>query len=83
MIRYDFSGHLSPRPAGTENAMCALSGQVYLATDVERRNEMQVNEITRLTLLVNSLQAANRDLKSRLRTLRRTSKGKTDGEVAK
>ena len=37
MQKYEFSGHLSPRPKGTENAMCALNGEVYLASDVDAR----------------------------------------------
>jgi hypothetical protein len=37
MQKYHFSGHLSPRPKGTEHAMCALSGDVYLAADVDAR----------------------------------------------
>lgn len=32
--KYQFSGHLSPRPPGTEQAMCQLGGEVYLASDV-------------------------------------------------
>jgi hypothetical protein len=43
MIKYLFSGHLTPRPKGTERAMCQLSGEVYLATDVQaelREREM-------------------------------------------
>lgn len=35
MIKYVFTGHLTPRPAGTERAMCGLTGEVYLASDVE------------------------------------------------
>lgn len=45
MIRYQFTGHLSPKPKGTEGAMCQLSGQVYLAADVDAWTA----EITRLS----------------------------------
>lgn len=36
MRRYAFSGHLHPRPPGTERVMAALSGEVYLVRDVEQ-----------------------------------------------
>lgn len=52
MIKYLFTGHLTPRPAGTERAMCQLSGEVYLAVDVEkelqdrtRTHECQIAEL--------------------------------------
>jgi hypothetical protein len=35
MIKYQFTGHLTPRPKGTERIMCELSGEVYLAADVQ------------------------------------------------
>lgn len=35
MDKYQFNGHLTPRPQGTEQAMCALSGEVYLAAEVD------------------------------------------------
>jgi hypothetical protein len=52
MIKYHFTGHLTPRPKGTESAMCELSGEVYLATDVEyelhMRAEAHKREIVKL-----------------------------------
>lgn len=80
MIRYHFSGHLTPKPKGTEQAMCALSGDVYLATDVEAHEHSQTNEITRLNRMVTSLQSEIWRRKQEIRELKRRLKGKQKSE---
>jgi hypothetical protein len=70
MKRYQFTGHLSPRPPGTERAMCELSGEVYLAAEVQAelqtRERAHEREITRLNSIIVKHLATIKRLRDRL-----------------
>ena len=78
MKRYLFTGHLSPKPPGTERAMCQLSGEVYLAMEVDAEfrelARVQAIEVQRLQARAAALGRRVIELKSKLREMRREAK---------
>lgn len=60
--KYYFNGHLSPRPPGTEQAMCSLGGYVYLASEADKRLAEAGQKIRSLEAQVKALKRARRTL---------------------
>jgi hypothetical protein len=85
MQQYHFTGHLSPLPPGVKLPL-QLSGQVYLASDVDPVRESyqaaidgiayRDREITELRSLVKVLQRSNDRLRKKLDKC--SGKGKSD-----
>lgn len=67
MIKYMFTGHLTPRPPGTERAMCGLSGWVYLVADVEAESRARQMAHDREAARLNSIVAKHLNTIKRLR----------------
>jgi hypothetical protein len=83
--KYRFSGHLTPKPPGTERAMCQLSGNVYLANEAEwveqqmaaRHSAERASYERRLheaANLIRSLKAQVNALKQERRALKRAAR---------
>ena len=84
MRRYRFSGHLSPWPDSIQRAMCGLSGDVYLAHEVDDYVMLLQRQHDRALAQANARAASSaekafqfekklRQLRARKRTAQRTA----------